>query len=244
MKNNYSGRNYKGNLISKRKNGELFYEDRTITPILAASGEITHYVSISRDITKRVEAEEALAESENRYLTITETATDAIITADEDGLITLANPAAERLFGFPSQALIGQPITILMPGKYKQRIRKWLAQSVESKEQIVDWGNRELTGRHRDGRDIPVEISFGQFIGDGGISFVAIIRDIRKRKQAQEALRASEENFRSIFRSAPESLLTVDAAINVLNSNNIFSELIQLYAHQLNSSEEALRSLI
>ncbi|MCH8024290.1 MAG: PAS domain S-box protein, partial [Candidatus Marinimicrobia bacterium] len=78
----FSGRDYKGILISKRKNGELFYEERTITPILAASGEITHYVSISRDITKRVEAEEALAESENRYRTIPETATDAIITAD------------------------------------------------------------------------------------------------------------------------------------------------------------------
>ena len=240
----FSGRDYKGILISKRKNGELFYEERTITPILANSGEITHYVSISRDITKRVEAKEALAESENRYRTITETATDAIITADGEGLITLANPAAAQLFGYPTEALIGQPLTNLMPGKYKQRTRKWLAQSVETREQIVDWGSRELTGRHRDGRDIPVEISFGQFIGDGGISFVAIIRDIRKRKQAQEALRASEENFRSIFHSAPESLLTVDADINVLNSNNKFSELIQLYAPQLNMSEEALRSKI
>ncbi len=240
----FSGRDYQGVLISKRKNGELFYEERNVTPILAATGEISHYVSISRDITKRVQAEEALVESENRYRTITNTATDAIIAADEEGLITLANPAAEKLFGYPSEELIGQSLTLLMPGKYRPSAQTGLDQFVKTGKKNVDWDMRERTGRHRDRGEIPLEISYGQSVGEGGMSFVAIIRDITERKQAEEALRASEENFRSIFHSTPESLLTVDKEIDVLNSNEKFGGLIHLYAPRLNMSEDTLRTKI
>ncbi len=69
-------------------------------------------------------------------------------------------------------------------------------------------------------------------------------REVTERKQAEQALRASEENFRSIFHSAPESLLTVDKEIDVLNSNKKFGKLIHLYAPRLNMSEDALRTKI
>ncbi len=190
----FSGRDYKGVLISKRKNGELFYEERHVTPILAATGEITHYVSISRDITKRVEAEEALVESESRYHAITETATDAIITVDEKSNITLANPAVERQFGYNPEELIGQPLTILMQPEDGKRHMAGLNRYLETGNRTIDWEAVETVGLHKDGHAFPVEISFGQLTTDGGRSFVGIIRDVSERKRGEEEIRQSHQN--------------------------------------------------
>jgi PAS domain-containing protein len=73
---------------------------------------------------------------------------------------------------------------------------------------------------------------------------VEFVRDITERKQAEEKLKESEENFKNIFHSVPESLLAVNKQIKVLKSNNAFAKLIIKYAPELNMSEDELKQII
>ncbi len=137
-----------------------------------------------RDITRRKEAEEALRKSEERYRIIAENARDAIITIDEEGRIMLANPATERIFGYTGAELYDQPLTMLLPGLLESE-----------KKQVVN-GNRhlplgviEIPGLHRDGHEIPLEISCGEFMKEEKRFFIGIIRDITQRKKAEETIK-------------------------------------------------------
>jgi PAS domain S-box-containing protein len=91
-----SGSIWRGDLVNKRKDGTLYTEEMTITPVLDACGEITHFIAIKQDVTERRAAEEA-----QRFLaSIVETSEHAIIGNSRDGKIMSWNPAAERLYGY------------------------------------------------------------------------------------------------------------------------------------------------
>src|SRR5437773_240622 len=105
--------------------------------------------TLSRNLANQRWAEEALVESEARYRIVTETAIDAIVTVDEDGEILFANNSAENIFGFPLTDMLGSSLKLLMPS-YRP------AEDPRASHQ------REMTGRHKDGHPIALEVSFGQ----------------------------------------------------------------------------------
>src|SRR5262249_33310650 len=134
-----------------------------------------------------------LRESEQRYRTLSETASDAIITVDDTGLILYANPAAQSVFGYAAGELIGRELVSLMPERLRAAHEKGFARYRRTGERRLTWQAIELPGLHRDGHEIPLEISFGESIRDGRRYFTGIVRDITERKRAQEALRRSQE---------------------------------------------------
>src|SRR5262249_11019244 len=93
----------------------------TKMPLRDPAGAIIGTFGISRDITEQKEAEEALKASERRYRQLTEAAQDAIVVADQQGRITLFNPAAEKMFGYAAAEVVGQPLTCLMPREFQER---------------------------------------------------------------------------------------------------------------------------
>ena len=149
----------------------------------------------------RYERIRALRESENRFRTLAETASDAIITIDEDSRIVLVNQATEKIFGYTRQELIGADLTMLMPAALRDRHRAGLARYRRSLQRQMSWEGMELPGRHKDGHEIPLEISFGEFIRDDRLYFTGIARDVTERNRTQEALRRSrEERFAELER--------------------------------------------
>jgi PAS domain S-box-containing protein len=132
-------------------------------------------------------AEEARSESEERFRALAETASDAIITIGEDSHIIYVNRAAQHIFGYTVEEMTGADLTMLMPDYLRHLHQAGFQRYVETGRKHINWDGVELPGLHRDGHEIPVEISFSEFIGSGKRYFTGIVRDIRERKRAEEA---------------------------------------------------------
>lgn len=135
----------------------------------------------------------ALRESENRFRTLAETASDAIITIDEDSRIVLVNHAAERIFGYTMAEMLGQELTMLMPDYLRHLHKAGLDRYKQTGKRHISWEAIELPGLHKNGSEVPLELSFGEFVRRSKRYFTGIARDITERKRADEALRQSRE---------------------------------------------------
>ncbi len=138
-------------------------------------------------------ANRELRESEERYRTVAETATDAILTIDEESTILFANPAAEKVFGYSAQELQGQKITRLMPESMRNAHLSALRRYVETGRKHMAWQGVEIRGLHKSGREIPLEASFGEFRRNGRHLFTGIVRDVSERRQLEEQFRQSQK---------------------------------------------------
>ncbi|MEO6526365.1 MAG: PAS domain S-box protein [Gemmatimonadaceae bacterium] len=129
------------------------------------------------------------------YRVLAENATDAIVTIDAESVILSVNPAGERLFGYGAPELLGTSLTRLMPEAYRTRHRAGMARYLETGTRHIPWQAVRLPILTRDGRELPVEISFGEFVSDGQRIFSAILRDLSERLAAEAALAASAEQL-------------------------------------------------
>ena len=136
---------------------------------------------------------------------------DAIIVTTVDGHISAASPATERLFGYTQSELIGNLVEILIPerfrGRHPQRRRRLCGRA-----RVRPMGTGlELYGLRKDGTEFPVDIMLSPVEADGDHSILTVVRDVTERKQAETALRNSEERFRLLVEGA------IDYAIFMLD---------------------------
>jgi len=172
----------------RHKDGSWIWVESVATNLLSdpAVGSI---VFNFRDITERRRTELALRGSEDRYRAITETASDGIITVDEQSTIIFANKMAGKIFGYESGDLIRQDLTLLMPD-YLRHVHK---ASVEPGDKHLPWVAAELAGRRKDGREILLEMSFAEFLSDGRRYSSGVFRDITQRRYLDEQLRQTQK---------------------------------------------------
>ncbi|HZA27141.1 MAG TPA: PAS domain S-box protein [Actinomycetota bacterium] len=161
-------------------------------------------------VVERHRAEEALRDSEERFRAVAEPALDAIISADSEGNITYFNHGAERAFGYGAHEVIGKPLTILMPERFRDLHSQGLRRYVDTGESHVIGSTVELAGRRKNGKEFPLELALASWTSAKGVSFTGIIRDITVRKEAEEALRTALERERE----ATEHLRALDEMKN------------------------------
>jgi len=130
----------------------------------------------------------ALADSEEKFRALADTALDAIISSDGEGKITFWNRAAERLLGYSPGEVIGRPITIIIPDSYKATVGKVIASALSGAGPEM-MKLRESKVLRKDGTEVPVELSASVSRLQGGPFATAIIRDISQRKKAEEELK-------------------------------------------------------
>jgi PAS domain S-box-containing protein len=142
-------------------------------------------------ISEHKRTEETLRDRDEQYQLVVETASDAIISIDESSQIVFANPATERIFGYESSELIGQPLTMLMPDGIRARHETGLRRYLATGQRHVNWGGAELLGRRKGGEEFPIEVAFGEVARKDQRRFTGCVRDISERKRA-EAIRTAQ----------------------------------------------------
>src|SRR5258706_4818293 len=204
-------------MMGMHANGTEFPVELTIT--LNAGSEFPTFTGFVRDITQRKQAEKILRQSEERFRLIVEAAPSAMIAVDRDGKIDLVNVQAQELFGYGQKWLLGRPVEMLVPQRFRSghpnHRQSFLAQPTSRPM----GAGRDLFGLQKDGHEVPIEIGLTPYESSEGQFTLALIVDITERKQAEEVLKASEERFRLIVEAAPSAIIAVDAAgkINLVN---------------------------
>ncbi|MGC1919912.1 MAG: PAS domain S-box protein, partial [Acidobacteriaceae bacterium] len=157
-----------------------------------AGNDILGWYVLLTDIEDRKLAEEELKRSEASYRVVVETASDAVVSMDDKGLIVFANPATNRIFGYDPAELAGKPLTILMPEYMRELHKTGFNSYLATSQRHVNWQGVELTALRKNGEEFPVEISFGEVAKNGHKTFTGFLRDISRRKKAEQALQRSE----------------------------------------------------
>lgn len=211
-----AGRTWKGELCNRRKNGDVFWEYGVIAPIHDDHGGIAQFVAIKMDITERRRAVDALRESEQRLRAILNTVVDAIITIDRKGTIVGLNPAAERMFGYATQEMVGRNVSMLMPAPFADEHDRFLDHYHRTgKARIIGIG-REALGRRKNGAEFPIELAVGEI--EHLHMYVGVIRDVTERKRMEiDLLKISEREQHRIGMDLHDGLGPQLAAISILN---------------------------
>ncbi|MCC9608328.1 PAS domain S-box protein [Blastopirellula sp. JC732] len=198
-------RPFQGEFVYYRKDRTAYDAEIVVTPMFDAEGSCTNYVIVQRDITEKNRAARELRDREARLRAILDTATDAIVTIDCQGIIHATNPATSRMFGYADQEMIGRNVMILMPEPYRSEHHGYLARYMETGEAHIIGTGREVVARRKDGTTFPVHLAVSRI--ENPPLFTGIIRDISALKELQkQVLEIATEEDRRIGQELHDSV--------------------------------------
>jgi len=188
-----SGRAWHGEMVNRRRDGSLYFEEQTVTPIRDEGGEITCFIAVKQDISERKQAERSV-----KLLAHALKSTDECVTiTDPSDHILFVNEAFQRVFGYAEEELIGKHIDIV-------RSRCNLAAKVE---EILPGTLRggwrgELWNRRKDGSEFPISLSTSVVRDERGqpVALIGVCRDITERRRTEQALRIDEARLEALVR--------------------------------------------
>ena len=179
-----SGRTWKGEFLNKKKNGEKYWENAAITPIVDKNGNTTHFLKVAEDITEWKNIEEALRQSEEKYRLIVENANDGIIISQEDQFI-YTNARFAQIMGYNHDELNKISFKAIYT---KQGIKDLYDRNIKRINGEVLPNYYQTTFRKKNGVIIQVDVNYQIIYYKNKPATFAIIRDITKQKEAEQAL--------------------------------------------------------
>jgi len=199
-----------------RKDGTRLLAEDSVLPLRNDKGEVIGFRGVSRDVTHRKRAEEALKQSEERYRQLTENAGEAIFVI-QDGVIKFINPKGAELSGYSIEELVSSPfVKFLHPNDSDMVADRYLKRlKGEPVPQIYDFRIIRKDGHIRWGELNAVPISW-----EDRPAVLCFMSDITERKEAEEALRQSEERYRDILEKMEDSYFEIDLAGNLTFVNS------------------------
>ena len=174
--------------------------------------------TLEQRVTDRTEA---LRESEGKFRALLETAPDAIVIVDQQGIIVLANALTEQLFGYSRAELLGQRVEMLMPTRFHNRheVHRKGYLAVPHTRRMA---GRELLGQRKDGSEFPIEVSLSPLETDQGTLVSSVLRDITVRKADEDKLKLALNYAEAVLNTAHQPFLVLDGKLNILRANPAF----------------------
>ncbi|RMG44438.1 MAG: PAS domain S-box protein [Acidobacteria bacterium] len=202
------GRVWRGVFVNRRKDGTLFEEESTISPIVGRDGEVTGFVAVKRDVSECRERERELAVREARYRSLFENSRDAILITDAHGKLKDVNPAAVELTGYSESELRNFKIKHLFP---REKDRRRFTEAV-ARDGFVERLPQRL--RRADGEERECLVSASVWRGAGGeiLGYQSIVRDVTESRRNQRLMKAVMESF-------PDPVLMADEKGRIVLAN-------------------------
>ncbi len=188
------------------------------TPMRDSQGKLIGVLGISRDITERNLAERALLESESKLreqkeflASILESSLDAFMLMNADGIITMWSSQAEKMFGWTRTEAVGRLMhETIAPTRFHEAHAQSMRHFLSNAEKTGLNTRIEVSGRHRDGHEFPIELSISLIKTENGCEISAFIRDISERKRMEQQLTEREGLFHAIFDQASNGIELID----------------------------------
>ena len=194
-------------LYGLRKDNSEFPIEISLSPIETDDGRLV--ASAIRDITDRKRAEAKVAELNDRFRALLETAPDAMVLVGQDGRMVLVNAQTEKLFGYARAELLGNTVEMLVPQRLRDQHPGHRSRYFADPKVRPMGAGLELYGLRKDKSEFPIEISLSPIETDDGRLVASAIRDITDRKRAEEKLAELNDRFRALLETAPDAMVMV-----------------------------------
>ena len=195
-------------LAATRKDGSEFPVELSLATWFL--DDKRYYTGIIRDISERKQAEQ-------KFRSVTESAIDAIISADHTGEIVSWNKAATHILGFTEEEALGRQLELIIPERFHEAHRNGMARFTKTGEAHAIGTTVELAARTKSGQEVPIELSLSTWTVRDQRYYTGIIRDIGERKRAEQALRRSEQELREKTEEMREKNRELEETLDQLN---------------------------
>ncbi|MHA2296708.1 MAG: PAS domain S-box protein [Candidatus Hodarchaeales archaeon] len=188
-----------------RRSGELVIVDLTVTLMKDESDKGGNILAVVNDITERRQTEIALRESEEKYRGLVDNLSEIVVEADSEGNFMYVSPQCTELLGFRPEDVIGLSSFDFIHPDDLEKTMEAMTRALEGKR-LFDF---EYRVRHKDGHYVPVSATSKVIEKDDDFKLVGVIRDITERKQAEQALKESEKNYRTLVEQSLQSITII-----------------------------------
>lgn len=192
------------------------------------SGTDTRYVVILHDVGAELARQRRARDAHRIAARVLAISADAVVNADADQRIEYVNASAEQLFGYGPGELVGRPLSDLIPSRFHARHAEEMTRFLHGTTPSRFMGQRgRIVGRHRDGTELPLEASVSKVTVDEGVTYSALLRDLRPRLAAEHALNQSRARFALVFDHAQQAMALVQPDGTVLELNAAARKLLK-----------------
>lgn len=202
-----------------RRDGTQFVAYIVATALRDASGAVSGYAVVTRNISEQQRSLQELQDRKRRLRSILETAVDAIVIIDERGVVENFNPAGEKLFGYKADEVVGRNVNLLMPEPFASEHTGYIQRYLRTGRAKIIGIGREVQARRKDGTLFPADLAVSTFY-DGKPLFTGVLRDISQRKSLEaDVLQIAEAEQRRIGQELHDDTQQQLSALTMIAKN-------------------------